>query len=212
MKIGRSQILTCPHCGKTKEIMHLQSGNISERKCWSDTKLEARMRPEASIVQKCPHCGKYYFAHNQEFMRSDDSYSTELGTLTFEESVEALSQLQEEGFDERDEYYARELLVYAYNDKYYRNDNGQKAPVSSEDFECFKANVIRLIELLNFERHQLRIAELYREIGDFSKCEEILESVTDIDDRLAKIKEEIMGRCRQKDNKVFCILNTYRNH
>ncbi len=212
MKIGRAQILTCPHCGKTKEIMHLKSGSISQRKCWSDGKKEFRMKPETSIVQKCPHCGKYYFAHNQEFMRSDDSYSTELGTLTFEECVEALSQLQDEGFDERDEYYARELLMYAYNDKYYRNDNGQKEPVSSEDFEYFKSNVIRIIELLDFEKHDLFIAELYREIGDFSTCVEILESITCVDEGPAALKEKILERCKQKDNKVFRYLNTYNAH
>ncbi len=211
MNIGKAQILTCPHCGGIKEVMSLISGNTFECKCWSDTKTEARMLPQVSYIQKCPACGKYYFIHKQEYVQGD-SYSEELGTLTFEECLEALLQLQEEGFDEEkyEEYNTRVMLVLAYNDKYYRKD--ENASVSPTDFKAFKSNIISLLELFDYKWNPLFAAELYREIGEFSKCEAILESTTELEEGLENIKNGILEHSKQKDNKVFCYLNTSYNH
>lgn len=48
---GNPQILTCPFCGKEKEIMSLMSGNTRGIIRWSDNKQIARMLPEISYVQ-----------------------------------------------------------------------------------------------------------------------------------------------------------------
>ena len=66
MTPGNPQILTCPFCGTEKQIMSLVSGNTFGAEYWSDNKQIARMLPEISYIQKCPHCGKYYIKSRQD--------------------------------------------------------------------------------------------------------------------------------------------------
>lgn len=78
---GNSQILTCPFCGGEKEILSLISGNTFGAELWSDNKRIARMMPEISFVQKCPHCGKYFMKSRQEVRYAEDSHSFDTGML-----------------------------------------------------------------------------------------------------------------------------------
>ena len=119
---GNPQILTCPFCGKEKEIMSLVSGNTFGSELWSDNKQIAPMLPEISYVQKCPHCGKYFIKGRQAVKYAKDGYCFEKGLLTFPETKEAFAQLAKEGFiDEKEEINVRMMLHHAYNDYYYRN-------------------------------------------------------------------------------------------
>lgn len=95
---GPPQILTCPYCGTEKEVMSLASGNTFGEVIWSDNKRIAPMLPEASYIQKCPHCGKYYIKERQKVKYGKELFSFELGLLTFPEMKEAFAQLSEEGF------------------------------------------------------------------------------------------------------------------
>ena len=100
---GNPQILTCPFCGKEKEIMSLVSGNTFGSELWSDNKQIAPMLPEISYVQKCPHCGKYFIKGRQAVKYAKDGYCFEKGLLTFPETKEAFAQLAKEGFiDEKE--------------------------------------------------------------------------------------------------------------
>ena len=74
MMPGNPQILTCPFCGKEKEIMSLVSGNTFGSELWSDNKQIAPMLPEISYVQKCPHCGKYFIKGRQAVKYAKDGY------------------------------------------------------------------------------------------------------------------------------------------
>lgn len=61
MTLGNPTRLTCPHCGKVKHIMSIASGNTFGATLWSDTKHDYPMLKSPSSVQRCPHCGHYYF-------------------------------------------------------------------------------------------------------------------------------------------------------
>ncbi len=61
MTLGNPTRLTCPHCGKVKHIMSIASGNTFGATLWSDTKHAYPMLKSPSSVQRCPHCGHYYF-------------------------------------------------------------------------------------------------------------------------------------------------------
>lgn len=74
MQPGKPQILTCPYCGKEKEIMSLMSGNTCGSMLWSDNKQIAPMMPEISYVQKCPHCGKYYIRNRQAIRYATEGF------------------------------------------------------------------------------------------------------------------------------------------
>ena len=57
-------MLTCPLCGGHKYIQCLASGNTLGGRLWSDTKTYYPMLRQPSPVQRCSHCGGYYFFGN----------------------------------------------------------------------------------------------------------------------------------------------------
>ena len=61
MTLGNPTRLTCPHCGKAKHILSIASGNTFGATLWSDTKHDYPMLKSPSSVQRCPHCGHYYY-------------------------------------------------------------------------------------------------------------------------------------------------------
>jgi hypothetical protein len=60
------------------------------------------MLPEISLIQKCPHCEKYFVRSRQEEKFATEGYSSEQGLLTFQEMKEAFSKISEEFFSELD--------------------------------------------------------------------------------------------------------------
>lgn len=202
MKLGNPLILTCPFCGKEKEIMSLVSGNTFGSELWSDNKQIAPMLPEISYVQKCPHCGKYFIKGRQAVKYAKDGYCFEKGLLTFPETKEAFAQLAKEGFiDEKEEINVRMMLHHAYNDYYYRN--GDKKDILEEDKKLFRENGLWLIN--NLITDNVMKAEFYREIGDMETAKKILDSVVVEDDFLKQIVSSIRERLEINNCEVFKI-------
>ena len=202
MMPGNPQILTCPFCGKEKEIMSLVSGNTFGSELWSDNKQIAPMLPEISYVQKCPHCGKYFIKGRQAVKYAKDGYCFEKGLLTFPETKEAFAQLAKEGFiDEKEEINVRMMLHHAYNDYYYRN--GDKKDILEEDKKLFRENGLWLIN--NLITDNVMKAEFYREIGDMETAKKILDSVVVEDDFLKQIVSSIRERLEINNCEVFKI-------
>lgn len=202
MNPGNPQILTCPFCGKEKEIMSLMSGNTFGSELWSDNKHIAPMLPEISYVQKCPHCGKYYIKDRQAVKYAKEGWCFEQGLLIFPEMKEAFAQLAKEGFqNKKEENTVRMMLHQAYNDYYYRNDDNRV--IDEEDKKLFCENGLWLIN--NLITDDVLKAEFYREIGEIEIAREILESVVVEDDFLKHIVSSIRERLEANDCKVFKI-------
>ena len=202
MMPGNPQILTCPFCGKEKEIMSLVSGNTFGSELWSDNKQIAPMLPEISYVQKCPHCGKYYIIRRQIVKSAKEGYSFEQGLLTFPEMKEAFAQLAEEGFiNEKEEINVRMMLHHSYNDYYYRN--GDTKDILEDDKKLFRENGLWLIN--NLITDNVMKAEFYREIGDIETAKNLLDTVVVEDDFLKKIVSSIRKRLEINNCEVFKI-------
>lgn len=202
MTIGNSRILVCPFCGEEKEIMSLLSGNNIGVQIWSDNKQFARMLPEISYIQKCPCCGKYYIIGRQAIKRAEKSCSRERGLLTFAEMKEAFSQFSEEGFiNESEESHVRMMLHHAFNDYYFRN--GDNIKIDIDDWILFRKNCIWLID--NFISDNILKAELYREICEFEKAKELLESVEIYDVFIKRFAILIQEKISKNDCRVFRI-------
>ena len=202
MTPGHSQILTCPHCGGEKQIMSLVSGNTFNAELWSDSKQIAPMLPEISLVQKCPHCGKYFDRTRQEEKFAEDEYSCERGILTFQEMKEAFSQISEEGFaDIQEEFRIRLMLFHAYNDFHYRSKNQHS--VDPDDFNLFVEQGQWLIQ--NAITDNIVKAEFYREIGDFNNATLCLNETHTDDEFLKGIVKKIEEKIEAKETQVFRI-------
>jgi len=79
MILSNATILKCPHCGGTKEVMSITSGNTSGATLWSDAKWYASMLPQVSYIQRCPHCGKYFFYSKDVYFGDSENDSWDLG-------------------------------------------------------------------------------------------------------------------------------------
>lgn len=202
MQPGKPQILTCPFCGKEKEIMSLMSGNTFGSMLWSDNKQIAPMMPEMSYVQKCPHCGKYYIRNRQAIRHATEGFSFEQGTLTFTEMKEAFAQLSAEGFNNCDEEQTvRMMLHHAFNDHYHRTGNPK--PIDEADKALFHDNAMWLID--NFITDNLLKAEFYRETGEMEKARQLLSTVAISDGFMQGIRQSIAQRIDSGDTAVFLI-------
>lgn len=204
MTPGNSRILTCPHCGGQKEVLSLMSGNTFNAIYWSDGKMDAPMYPVVSSVQKCPHCEKYFYPHKQEAVYSKDNWSFELGSLNFEECMEAIAQFEAEGMSEDEEINDRVLAVFAFNDKYYREKAAQETP-TEKDRMLFVDNIKKLLTLVNTDETPVFVAELYREIGEFDTAKSLIKLDDIQDDFVMARAEGILKRCEQNDTTAFQI-------
>ena len=77
MTLGPPTRLTCPHCGKVKYILSIASGNTFGATHWSDTKHDYPMLKSPSAVQRCPHCGGYFFYEDANPVECDPEVLSE---------------------------------------------------------------------------------------------------------------------------------------
>ena len=121
-----------------------------------------------------------------------------IGTLNFQEAREALEQLYESS-DLKRRFTLRLYVLYAYNDMYGRSG---VIPLDGSDDQLFFEENCR--EMIRMERTipTLR-AELYREIGEFDKCLEYLDSLEPPGEHENKVRELIKERALIGDRTVF---------
>ena len=182
--------------------MSLVSGNTFGAELWSDNKFIAPSLPQISLIQKCPHCGKYFSKERQEARYAKKGWSSEQGFLTFPEMKEAFQQFTTDGFlNEREESEIRLMLFHSYNDFYHRSE--EHHDIARDDYELFISQGKWLIE--HFVTDNILKAEYYREIGDFETAQALLSSVSADDDVMRKIVQSIKEKIRVRDAKVFRI-------
>ena len=176
---GPAMILICPYCGGTKEVMNVVSGNTRGYAQWSDTREDYPEFPQLSLVQRCPHCKKYYFTEDAKREYSQDPKSEtrsfgKLGTLTFAEWKEALNQLESSSLSEEHRQMLNLQFFMAYNDEFRRNPDNSKTP-SQEDQVLYHRVIQELIkDSKPTPGGKIFQAELLRETGRFDEAKEIL--------------------------------------
>lgn len=195
MKPYYSLLVTCPHCGKDKELMRLRSGNTMGAECWSDTKVIAPMLPKISLLQKCPHCEHFYLVYKEK-QKSGTGYSFEEGWLTFAEAKKAVEESKEWILDDEDKYNINMHAIWAYNDMVLSG----KIP-SDEDYKAFKTIVETFLPHI---KERVLAAELHRETGNFAECLAILDKVDIGNDPIRQhLIEGITCRAKAGDTTVW---------
>ena len=201
---GNAKIVKCPYCGTKKELFTMVSGNTIRATYWSDNKRIAPMLPMVSPVQKCPGCGKYY-EEGKNHCGEGNSYSFDLGELTFPEWKEAYAQFQAEGVDEKTRNNLRYWLIHSYNDYFHRSEEAPKP--TDEDFEFFSKTVVEFIDSFNWNSGSelLMKAELYREANKMQECRQVLDSIPfdQLNEDLKAIFNGIRLRMEKNDHVVF---------
>lgn len=201
---GNAEIVKCPYCGTKKELMNIVSGNTIGAVYWSDNKRIAPMLPQASPVQKCPRCKKFYFKRKNEHGVGKNS-SSERGELTYAEWKKAYNQFVSEKISGKDKVDLCFWLIHSYNDHYYRNSKSQE-PTKAE-YAFFVKIVLSFIKSFDWIQvnHPLLKAELYREAGKMQECAKVLKSIPykSLQDFEKGIYNGIKKRMANNDCKVF---------
>lgn len=202
---ANAKIVKCPFCGERKELLNLASGNTFGAKHWSDQKMIAPMLPRVSPVQKCSKCGKYYLEYKQPYKEGDD-WSSERGELSYQEWKEAYEQFKVDNSIKRDDMQViRHHIIMAFNDEFYRN--GSNLVTSQE--EAFFIEIINDYIASNKwnSQNMLFKAELYREAGEMTKCEEVLSQIStkSLKEFELKIYDMIKTKMTKGDKIVFMI-------
>ena len=200
---ANARIVKCPFCGERKELLNLASGNTFGAKHWSDQKMIAPMLPRVSPVQKCPKCGKYYLEYKQHYKEGED-WSSERGELTYQQWKEAYEQFKaDKSIKHDDMQIIRHHLIMAFNNEYYRyGDNMAEARE-----EAFFIEIINDYIASNKwnSQNMLFKAELYREAGEMTKCNEVLSQISSksLKEFELKIYDMIKAKMTNGDKKVF---------
>ena len=198
------KLLICPFCKGEKPIMQLMSGNTFGGSIRSDLKREYPMLPQPSPVQRCPHCGKYYFAYAVE-SKEGTTQTFDKGELTYEEITEALTQIEKEDLSVDDEINLRLLFVHIYNSTYQLPGKENQTLPTREEQTLFRQQVERLLAI--WEVEPLARAEFLREMGQFEECLRIIDSTKFDGSEKYDIALRIRGLANEKSTKVFMITN-----
>jgi len=97
-------------------------------------------------------------------------------------------------------------LWWTFND---RIREGRDIFLSKEDEDLYEANCLALIEMLdqNEINQKIMIAELYRNLGKYSECNNVLDTLEE--GRFTEIKEALKKEC-EKGSKNVIELNLHR--
>ncbi|MFZ1322133.1 MAG: hypothetical protein WAT71_11315 [Ignavibacteria bacterium] len=209
------------------------SGNTMGAELFSDSKFVASMLPDFPKITSCVKC-KYIFWINDAEKCGSLEYgerkkfrwrkSVEAKFLTIDENFYAIeNKIFKPGFDE---LFFRKNILWGFNDrirnkirmfesKEKRDINNYKSELekemfhSEEDRSQWLSNINRLKELFNYDviEERIFIAELYRNLGDFDKCIEIIKS---IDEEKKKILlAAFVNECYNKNPFVFLLSPYY---
>ena len=201
MNLGYAKILTCPHCNTEKEVLSLISGNTFGEIVWSDNKTTNPMLPKVSIVQKCPHCSKYYLLTRQTPKQGND-YSFELGELNYKEIKEAWNMLKDtEDLTEKERLNILIMQVWAFNDEYTRH---QKSDIPTKEHIYITGIINQLLEIDMVD--ELLKAELLRENGRFDEAMELLDNYSKENKFLEKIKNKFKEYAIRSETRPFIII------
>lgn len=211
MNPGPANVLSCPFCGGKKEVMSLISGNTCGATVWSDTRRDYPMLPEVSSIQKCPHCGKYYFIDQASSHYSDDPESwrrsfMELGKLSYSELIEAKQQFDAMSLCKLQRWIINHQLFMAYNDLFRRNPQDPESTPTDFDKKIYAQAIAELLDGIDqSEEYELFHAELLRETGRFDEATEILLQHDAENDRW--VVDAMLRHIKEMDTDPFLLIN-----
>ena len=211
---GPIYIHQCPHCIKLISRYSLLSGNSNGVKVYSDGKTIKAIAPEFPIITKSTNCKNIFWIKDAKQIGSYElrlfGDSDEENTKKEWKEAESASKLSvydlisvlgTEITKTKDlEIYIRERIWWGFNDRV--RDN-KILFTSEKDKMLYTENIKNYIPLLdsNNINDLFTIAELYRNIGNFEKCKELLNEIKD--DEVNWIKDYFLEKCELEGSTIF---------
>jgi hypothetical protein len=214
MILGTYLIYKCPNCGRTTRRGNIISGNTFGSVLYSDGKQIAPMLPEFPYFIKCEKCKTFYWLNDENkageyegrerfYRLKDESKWKDSDHARFLSSDEYLEAINLKVYKTNDEeQYLRRRLWWALNDKYRRDD---EFVFNENDKDIYESNCIKLIDMLdkNEINDKITCAELYRNIGNYVECKNVLETIQE--EKYNWIKEILLKECEKNNKKVIML-------
>jgi hypothetical protein len=200
-------IYHCPKCDNQIYNESVASGNTFGAVLYSDGKAIKPNYPDYPTLTKCSKCNTIFWLNK----------SNETGAYNMNPSLnEKLKNIEKARFlnvyeycdaiesilfnTKMEEKNLRLEIWWCFND---RDRKGEQLFSSEADKLIWNKNALILIELLdaNDINQKISIAELYRNLGNFEKCQEILNCIETSD--FDWLKEAFEKECENKNTKVF---------
>ena len=192
------------------------------------------MMPYPSYIQKCSHCGHYFFYEDgvnprglfklllkneapirPNFIRSlfsqvepspqmKEAYQNHFGELGYRELYCAYGDIVKRRTSQERLEGYFTLFIHAYNDAKYGRGRVEKDEQIDEYLGWFEEFATKFIKA--FPTRKTMVAELYRELGRFDESIEVCKRCIEEDDNV-KIVSQIMAHAQSGDTNVFQIVN-----
>jgi len=208
---GPDEIYKCPKCSNLLKRGSLMSGNTFGATLYSDGKQVAPMLPEFPNLTKCKKCDTILWLNEMKEVGTCEAWSEKskpewknadyADFLSITDLFRAL-ELDTVKNDKEKELSVRHRIWWTFND---RIRNGSKEIfVQETDEVLWKQNCLRLIELLDKKdvNQKIMIAELYRNLGKFDECMELINS---LDNNLDWIVDKFKTECDNKNKLLIQI-------
>ena len=130
----------------------------------------------------------------------EDAARNGFRALTFEQPNEAYEALYSDGLPDDKKLTLFLLWLFKFNDEF--GGRGDK-DVSACTQEMLARRTTVIQHLIELNQIPVFIAELYREIGEFDKCSEILEPIARGDSDDSFVARQILNQAKMKRTKVF---------
>jgi hypothetical protein len=206
MTPGPNLVYKCPNCGKFSTRGSINSGNTFGAKIYSDGKRIAPMLPEFPAIIKCKGCEIFYWLNDENEVGEYDFFEDKINKewknadraefLNINEYNEAINLKVYK--DEDDHKFLRIKLWQAINDKFRNN-----LDMIEYEKEIYEENCLKLIEILDKNEiyEKIMCAEIYRNLGNFIECKNILETISE--EKYLWIKKIIENECILNNKKVI---------
>ena len=210
---GPDVLYMCPNCNNFIYNESLMSGNTCGASLFSDGKLVAPMLPEFPNLTKCKKCSSFLWLGKMKSLGYFNMYnSRELAELTGDPNVkpdkaeflsldDLFGVLNLHDFqDPREEIFVRTRIWWTFNDRI-RYGKGVLFQNDDDEFR-YLDNIASLINLnaKSSPDELFSLAENYRNLGDFNKCIEIINSI--VDPELIAFKLAFLLECENKNRWV----------
>jgi hypothetical protein len=225
---GPNFVYKCPKCGKFTTNRSLLSGNTTGATLYSDGRMIAPMLMEFPFITKCERCKEFYWlvdknllgVYGYEYKYYSKIYTASCAVfLSLHEYIEAINMKIYTNKDE--ENYLRLRLWWAFNHRTREDENifisndktreNKNIFIDKDDKEIYESNCIKMIETLdkNTISGKLRSAELFRNLGDYVECNNILDLIHE--EEYICIRDSLRSEC-EKNNQYTIELKNWKKY
>lgn len=226
MLFGHTSLNKCPICDNLIAVANLHGFFGDSSNDYSDGYNSRIHSSESNSISKCSNCDSIYLKADAVFV---GSYGSDIATLENKEDIPkpwkdakitksldiydhflALETNVVKKLD--DEYSVRHAILWLFNDRVRNGKNYTESELfkSKTDKALWTKNNLRLIDILDDSNNKERLlkAELYRNLGEFDKCLQIIHDKSF--EGHGSLKMQYRLECKVKNTLVFQLENNYR--